>query len=247
MPGSCRPIADECDRSNNQRGVAVTYKTATIVAEPLWEVTPATKEPRLLGTSRPDRATTAGGWAFRNRSWLPVPLGIALMALSWNSTRSIPFALAGLIVLVAGQAIRFWAVRHIGPISRTRACRVGPLITSGPYALTRNPLYVGNWCLWTGIVIIAGVPWMLPLIWLAFGLQYGEIVEWEERLIGKRLARYRDYAAQVPRWWPKRNWSCAPSSHPAGVFTWREVLHSERGTLLALVGVLILLLSPFVR
>jgi protein-S-isoprenylcysteine O-methyltransferase Ste14 len=176
-----------------------------------------------------------------------VPLAAALLAVSWNGTRSWPLALAGLLIIGIGQALRFWAVRHIGPISRTRACRVGPLITSGPYALTRNPLYIGNWCLWTGIVMIAGVPLMLPLVWLAFALQYGWIVAWEEHLIGLRLRRYSDYAAQVPRWWPARRWYRAPLSHTSGVFTWREVLHSERGTILALVCVLVLLLRPFVR
>jgi protein-S-isoprenylcysteine O-methyltransferase Ste14 len=229
-------------------GVAAPYKTATILADPLWGVTPATEAAKPPSTTRPERISSAGAWAFRNRSWLPVPLGIALLALSWRgATPSVPLAILGLCVLAAGQAIRFWAVRHIGPISRTRACRVGPLITSGPYALTRNPLYIGNWCLWTGVVMIAGIAWMLPIVWLAFGLQYGGIVAWEERLITRRLTRYGEYATHVPRWWPRRNWHHASLPTTAGVFTWREVLHSERGTLLALVAALLLFLHPLVR
>ena len=44
----------------------------------------------------------------------------------------------------AGELIRLWGVHHIGAISRTRSQRLGPLVATGPFALIRNPLYVGN-------------------------------------------------------------------------------------------------------
>ena len=94
-----------------------------------------------------------GAWMFRNRSWLPVPLGLIVVALSQGREPAPAAFVAGLIVALAGEVLRLWAVRHIGTVSRTRSTRMGPFITTGPYALVRNPLYVGNLCLWTGVVI----------------------------------------------------------------------------------------------
>jgi protein-S-isoprenylcysteine O-methyltransferase Ste14 len=234
--------------SSTNSGVSAASKTAAVVADTPWMV-PSGSEATPARTADVDEVPVVGAWAFRNRSWLPIPLGIAVVALSWSTTPSLMAAVAGLMVLCAGQTLRFWAVRHIGPISRTRAHRTGPLITTGPYALTRNPLYVGNWCLWTGVVMITGILWMLPVVWLAFRIQYGEIVEWEERLISTRLKRYTEYAACVPRWWPSAaTWRATVTSRWAsGAFSWREVLHSERGTLLAILATLLLILYPLAR
>ena len=49
----------------------------------------------------------------------------------------------GIAMVLVGELMRFWAVRHIGTISRTRtATRQGPLIMSGPFRIVRNPLYL---------------------------------------------------------------------------------------------------------
>jgi len=145
----------------------------------------------------------------------------------------------GLVLM--GQGLRLWSVRHIGTVSRTRSSRIGPLITDGPYAALRNPLYVGNWLLWTGFTVWSALLWMLPIVWGAFVLQYGAITRWEEDRLRLHFgSSYETYAHNVPRWRPQ--WGAltralsTSASHP-----WRDVLFSERGTLLA-VGVMSLLL-----
>ena len=145
----------------------------------------------------------------------------------------------GLVLM--GQGLRLWSVRHIGTVSRTRSSRIGPLITDGPYAALRNPLYVGNWLLWTGFTVWSALLWMLPIVWGAFVLQYGAITRWEEDRLRLHFgSSYEIYAHNVPRWRPQ--WGAltralsTSASHP-----WRDVLFSERGTLLA-VGVMSLLL-----
>src|SRR5262245_58515602 len=109
-----------------------------------------------------------GEWAFRQRSWLPVPLALVLILVRWREADSSLLFLAGIGLVAAGLAIRFWAVRHIGTISRTRANRQGPLIVTGPYAWVRNPLYVGNWLMWTGFALASELLWMVPIAWAVF-------------------------------------------------------------------------------
>lgn len=144
-------------------------------------------------------------------------------------------------LVVFGQSLRLWAIRHIGIVSRTRSSRFGPLVTDGPYAVIRHPLYVGNWLLWTGFTIWSAVVWMLPVVWAAFVLQYGAITRWEEERGHLHFGlSYDTYAHNVPRWHPRwnalRHAIGTLPSHP-----WRAVFFSERATLLA-VGLMSLLL-----
>ena len=71
-------------------------------------------------------------------------------------------------IVAGGLGIRYWAVSYIGTISRTRASRFGPLMSAGPFALVRNPLYVGNFLIWIGFAIASGLLWMLPVAWALF-------------------------------------------------------------------------------
>jgi protein-S-isoprenylcysteine O-methyltransferase Ste14 len=196
----------------------------------------------MAASGSPD--ASIGGWFFKNRSMTPVPLAIILLLVPGmdGAARLAPL---GVALVVLGQAIRMWTVRHIGVISRTRASRLGPLVVSGPYLLVRNPIYVGNWCLWTGFTIWSGVLWMLPVVWAVFVLQHRTIVRWEEQLLLERFGEpYADYLKNVNRWWPGRFASL--SSSPPPLHSWGDMLFSERGTLIAVtVTSLLLVLKRF--
>jgi len=148
--------------------------------------------------------------------------------------------LAGAALVLAGEAMRLWAVHHIGVISRTRSDRLGPLISTGPFSLVRNPLYLGNVALWVGFAVSARLVWMVPLILFVLGLEYHAIVRWEEQLLTARLGdAYREYTARVPRWLPMYT-GIKPASSPAA-YSWRATLFSERGTLVAIAAGYLLL------
>src|SRR5262245_18077554 len=100
----------------------------------------------------------AGAWTFRHRSWLPIVPALPLL-LAPPLSHAWPDTTTCAVLVAAGQILRFWSLRHIGVISRTRSFRLGRLITSGPYAVIRNPLYVGNALLWTGFVVCSQVIW----------------------------------------------------------------------------------------
>jgi protein-S-isoprenylcysteine O-methyltransferase Ste14 len=147
----------------------------------------------------------------------------------------------GLVVVAAGLSIRYWSVSYIGTISRTRASRLGPLMSAGPFALVRNPLYVGNFLIWIGFAIASGLLWMVPAAWALFALQYSAIVRFEEAALTRHFGEsYEAYLRDVPRWIldPGR---LSVAVRTRGSHGWREVCFSERGTLIA-AGIMTVLL-----
>lgn len=171
-----------------------------------------------------------GGWLFRRRGFLPVPILVLQWVFhpGWSHT-----GVLGLSLLLLGEALRTWAAGHIGGVSRTRGEEVGPLVASGPYRWLRNPLYLGNILLLTGLGLCSDLYW--GTVWLALLLPYySAIVRWEEsRLLTSLGAPYRAYLSATPRWWPR-------PSRPTETGSWQgsRALRNERSTWLALALVL---------
>ncbi len=177
-----------------------------------------------------------GGWLFKYRTSLPLPIAAALLLIPSQGISPVYFWI-GLALVVGGEGLRLESVRRIGVISRTRSDRLGPLVSTGPFAWVRNPLYLGNIMLWTGFAVSAHLVWLAPVVAVLLFAAYHAMVLWEEQLLEARLGdAYREYAARVPRWIPR---PVPRSLSPA--FSWRETLFSERGTLLAIAAGYLLL------
>ncbi len=173
-----------------------------------------------------------GGWLFKRRTWLPVPLALAVLLIPASRPPTLALEAAGAALIVSGELLRLWGVRHIGAISRTRSDRLGPLVDDGQFAYVRNPLYLANIMLWVGFALCAGVVWMAPVLVAILGVEYHAIVRWEEGLLAARLgAPYLDYMTRVPRWMPTRRTACDAATRD---LSWRATFFSERGTLLAI-------------
>jgi protein-S-isoprenylcysteine O-methyltransferase Ste14 len=176
--------------------------------------------------------TRVGGWLFRHRTVIPLPIALAIVIIPPASS-SVSVVWLGVAVVLFGELMRLSAVRHIGTISRTRTDRLGPLVASGPFGWVRNPLYIGNIALWVGMALVARLPWLVLPIAVLLALEYHAIVRWEEGLLIGRLGQpYRDYMREVPRWVPRPPRTPARPLPPA--FGWRETVFSERGTLVAI-------------
>ena len=107
----------------------------------------------------------------------------------------------GLALIPLGLLIRLWAMLHIGPDARKRQLFVQKLVYTGPYELSRNPLYIANILIYTGIGLATlGLLGAMGAIALS-SAYYSAIVRHEENGLEKRLGEvYRSYRNRVPRW-----------------------------------------------
>lgn len=104
----------------------------------------------------------------------------------------------GILVLLAGQALRLWAAGYI-PKYRTEVIGAPVLITWGPYKWVRNPLYAGNAVMGLGWALMVGWYWVFAFA-AAFLLLYSMIIipAEEEFLEAKFGDVYSEYKKLVP-------------------------------------------------
>ena len=186
------------------------------------------------------RFIALGEWLFSQRSWTPIPFILVLVfCRAYESPDAITWW-PGLVLLAAGEGLRLWGVAIVGKGSRTRGSGVARLVTSGPYAYVRNPLYLGNFLLTLGATFISELLWMLPIVIALYLLQYVPIILWEERVLSERFgAEYAAYCRQVPRWIPR--WRSRPAGAAAPAYQWRDALWSERSTFGAIAVLLVVM------
>ena len=113
---------------------------------------------------------------FNYRSFTPVPIVLAIL---YFSDPSVPYLFYGLGLVVLGELIRINAVQYAGGATRTTKVGAPSLCTAGPYARTRNPLYLGNMIIYCGIALMAGGQFMWELLLIVFAFftfQYSMIL-----------------------------------------------------------------------
>ena len=102
----------------------------------------------------------------------------------------------GLVLCFIGAALRYWAS---GYLRKDQHPAVG-----GPYALTRNPLYLGTWLMAIGIAWSIENPWLTVAGTVIFGAIYHFIILDEEtKLEGIFGDHYTTYCKTVPRFLPR--------------------------------------------
>jgi len=132
------------------------------------------------------------------------------LAVAWPAwLHPVGLAVAGAGALLAASCIAVFVSRGRGTPAPFDAPRV--FVASGPYRYVRNPMYVGALAVLLGSGLASDSPSIL-LLALLFGLlMHGFVVLYEEPALDRRFgASYRDFTAQVNRWWPR-----APRARPA--------------------------------
>jgi protein-S-isoprenylcysteine O-methyltransferase Ste14 len=142
-------------------------------------------------------------------------------------------AAMGLPLVLAGVALRLWAAGHL--------LKVHELAVSGPFAHTRNPLYVGTLLIGSGFVALAGTTVAAIAVPIGLLLFFGYYFPRKERkesallesLYGERYRAYHDAVpAQLPRW---RAWSPGDDTSSRRWSFERVRGNSELGTTLTVV------------
>ena len=141
-------------------------------------------------------------WIFRFRGPLAAcPLIIAAVTFRMETEREGLLWSVALVLVGLGIALRTWAQQHLHhrlrlPLQLTR---------TGPYALIRNPLYVGNTLICVGATFTSELLWMVPLMLAWCVTLYTLVVRYEESVLWARYGEeYRSYAASVSRWIPRK-------------------------------------------
>src|ERR1700757_108600 len=89
-------------------------------------------------------------FVFKNRGALLAVPAVALVTLGKPSAFSVT---VGLPIAIAGELLRCWAVGYSGVTTRNDAVTAPKLVTAGPYAYVRNPLYLANFITAAGFAI----------------------------------------------------------------------------------------------
>jgi len=139
---------------------------------------------------------------------------------------------------LAGALLRMWAAGHIE--KRIRLAR------SGPYAYTRNPLYLGSFLMAFGVILAGQGYWLLPFFALFFISVYLPVMRAEEQDMEHAYgADFLDYARNTPLFFPRpRKGKHKDREEPTVRFNWARIKknreHRNLVSLLAVEGILIL-------
>jgi protein-S-isoprenylcysteine O-methyltransferase Ste14 len=126
------------------------------------------------------------------------PLIFALACFRWEIEFRFIWAL-GTLVFLSGVFLRLWAQQHL----HYRLKAPLQLTVSGPYALVRNPIYIGNTLICVGATLASELLWIVPLTLLWCAAVYSLVVRYEEEhLLARYGQSYQEYILEVPRWLP---------------------------------------------
>ncbi len=156
---------------------------------------------------RQSLAVQAPRGVFHWRGWFgiltiaPITVAVALSPVRFSDGTLPDWGLdfLGLLLLLTGILLRTWATLHVGGKKSVR------LVQEGPYAICRNPLYLGSYC--TGLaaaifmqsLTLLTATAILPFIW------YLPVVREEERILSENHPlEFAAYRASVPRFLPRR-------------------------------------------
>jgi len=158
---------------------------------------------------------------------------LALLILGrWNP---VMFAL-GVVWIALGESLRLYSA---GMIHKDKE-----LSRTGPYAMCRNPLYLGTILIQLGFGLLSG-SWLLALITLAwFIFVYTWFILLEEKWLANLFGdEYRDYLRTTPRLLPSLHSLAAISRNVRHSWKQAKVNHELKSAALSVLGVLLFLIK----
>jgi len=146
-----------------------------------------------------DGPTKAGASWNKIARRIRVPLGFLFAVFYFWRARPDWLSLAlGGAVATLGVFLRAMASGHVKKNEE--------LATTGPYAYSRNPLYLGSIITAIGFAIASRDIWVAVGIVVLFALVYVPVIRSEEAFLQEHFSAYRAYARRVPRLFPHTLW-----------------------------------------
>ena len=135
----------------------------------------------------------------------------------------------GMIIILKGVLLRMSARGH----KKAYSGQGGQLVKSGPYALTRNPMYLGSFLIGVGFALIVWPWWILPIFALLFYLRFNRQIVQEEKYLAQLFPKeFADYCQKTPRLLPSIK--SVLQTPPKEIFNMNEAWSTkERGGLWA--------------
>jgi protein-S-isoprenylcysteine O-methyltransferase Ste14 len=149
-----------------------------------------------------------------------VPLGFVFAGVFlWLARPTGKTMLLSLLLVVPGVWLRAYAAGYV----RKNA----ELTRTGPYAYTRNPLYLGSMMIAFGFAVAAGSWSILIALAVLFAAIYIPTIQGEEDYLRERFGDFDEYAAKVPRLLPRLTPAEFPANENAsgGRFSWQQWRH----------------------
>jgi protein-S-isoprenylcysteine O-methyltransferase Ste14 len=160
-----------------------------------------------------------------------VPLGFIFAVLYfWLARPSWRSMLFGGLLVAPGLLIRALASGHV---RKNEA-----LATSGPYAYTRNPLYLGSLLMGSGFCIAARSWWVGVALVVMFFAIYLPVIRDEEAFLRRTFPEFEEYARRVPRMLPRLTADSSAEKHDAGLSLDLYLKHREYNALLGAVAMM---------
>jgi len=181
------------------------------------------KQPK--GRTKPAKSQDWREEVYKRRGLLLLPIAVLLVIFGRPSLLSLE---TGLLIALAGEALRIWAVGYAGETTRGSSVTAEQLVTAGPYAFVRNPLYLGNGLIGIGFTVAfaGGIPssqqiWLLLLVIAILVAVYASIVPLEESYLAHKFGvKYMEYTTLVPRLLPWKGALAKERQHG----TWRPTV-----------------------
>ena len=189
-----------------------------------------------------------GNFFFKYRNALfPVLFALAALigrpqVILGNPALDRALGVCGVLVALTGQLVRLITIgyEYIERGGKKGKVYASRLVQGGVYALTRNPMYLGNGLIAIGMSLVAGAPLIYLIVLPLFLYIYQAIIAAEETYLRRQFgAEYERYCASVNRLLPaldKARRVLAPLS-----YNWRQAVRKDLSTMAGLFLGLILL------
>ncbi len=181
-----------------------------------------------------------GTWLFRYRSFIPF---VILIAGAWFFLQSelhpeelwvkTPpyeswYLLICMLVCFIGFGIRVYTVGHtpVNTSGRNAKYQIADTLnTTGIYSTVRHPLYLGNFFMWLGPIMLTANAWFIIVFGFFYWVYYERIMFSEEQFLRRKFGIvYTGWAENIPAFIPKFSLFVAP----AMPFSWKKILKKEK-------------------